>query len=157
METYKHTSIGWIPITAIIFAIAGTLFIPYIIMGEIHSVFILVAFAIIVGHGFCFPILIVTGDKEGLRVSYFPGLISKKFPFQDIKSFSKVKKRYTHHGWAVGGSFGKYLFYLVGLEGIELAMKDGKRYQIGTDEPEKFIEFIREKLKESTNRQGDGA
>ncbi len=157
METYKHTSIGWIPIGAIIFAIAGTLFIPYIIMGKIHPVFILIVFVIIVVCGFLFPILTVTGDKEGLRVHCFPGLVSKKFPFQDIESFRKVKKRYTQEEWvARGATRGKYLFYMAGLEGVELVMKNGKKYQIGSDEPEKLIEFIREKLKEPTDKQGGG-
>ena len=75
-------------------------------------------------------------ESNGLRIAAM-----KKIQLDDIERYQAVKNpwyyllgiRYTPRGW---------LFAVSGYSAVELEMKSGKYYRIGTDEPEKLIKAL---------------
>jgi hypothetical protein len=49
-------------------------------------------------------------------------------------------------GWGIRLIPGGWLYNVSGLDAVELKMKNGRVYRIGTDEPRKLAEFIQAKL-----------
>jgi len=77
------------------------------------------------------------------------GFILKSLSLEEIESCTVVRNRprslnVVGYGWGTR-SFAVWPFY---TQAIELSMTDGKRYRIGTDDPQKLDEFIQSRLKE---------
>ncbi len=92
-----------------------------------------------------FSNLTVTGFSTHLEIKYGIGLFRKKFEYKNIRSCS-IQKNHWFYGWGVRRIPGGWLYNVAGLNSIQLDMKNGKMYRIGTDEPEKLIEFLRSRI-----------
>ncbi len=92
-----------------------------------------------------FSNLTVTGFPTYLEIKYGIGLFRKKFQYQDIQSCS-IKKNNWFYGWGVRKIPGGWLYNVSGSMSVQLDMKSGRMYRIGTDEPEKLIEFIKSRI-----------
>jgi len=70
----------------------------------------------------------------------------------EIQSCRPVRNRWWY-GWGIRWiGRRKWLFNVAGLDAVELAMKDGTIYRIGTDEPQKLSELIQDKLKRAIEK-----
>ena len=151
MEHYKHTQIGYpmIFITLVVLVLfawlqitakaeppsydSGTNFAITAIMALI--LFILVSFST----------LTVFIDEQFLRIRFGWGIFRKKFLLTDIAAIRKVKNHW-YYGWGIRLWFWPkmWIFNVSGFDAIELTMKNGKIYRIGTDEPEKLEAAIKQ-------------
>lgn len=147
--TYKHTQIGYLMVFVTLAVLAlfswaqitaraeppsvdsGTNFLVTSIMALI--LFILASFAS----------LQVIVDGEYLRVKFGYGIYKKKFALSDIMS-AKTVKNHWYYGWGIRGwLWPKMCIYNVsGFDAVEIKLKNGKTYRIGTDEPEKLEQTI---------------
>lgn len=90
-----------------------------------------------------FGALTVTVDRTDLRVAMGVGLIRRRIALADIVGFGPVRNRWywgfgirlTPHGW---------LWNVSGLDAVELELADGRRFRVGTDEPERLCDALRE-------------
>ena len=140
MIEYKHTQVGWVIIiaTIIMFLVLGFLTGP--LSGQetfIAGVGILAVLLILV-----FGWLTVEVADEAVRVIFGIGLIHFKFMLSDIAEAQprriKWYSGYGIHGWPGKG----WLLNVSGLDTVELIMKNGMRYLIGTDEPQDLYKAI---------------
>jgi hypothetical protein len=92
-----------------------------------------------------FSHLTVTGYTNHLRIAFGIGLIRKKFYFKDIKNCSTEKTPW-YYGWGIRKIPGGWLYNVSGFWSVQLNMKNGKMYRIGTDEPKKLAEFVRARI-----------
>ena len=138
---YKHTQIGWLMI--ILFGIAifinGVLGICYLGWFAIVPI---IAFAICLS---LFISLTVIVDDDSIEIKFGIGLIRKRFGIEMVELCRAVKNNWWY-GWGIRKGSKMRLFNVSGLDAVELSMKDGKIYRIGTDEPEKLSEFIEKKI-----------
>jgi len=90
----------------------------------------------------------VTIDEEYLRIKFSFGIYQKKFPLNDIIS-AKTIKNHWYYGWGIREwLWPKMLIYNVsGFDAIEIQLKNGKKYRIGTNEPEKLEQTILQSIK----------
>lgn len=140
---YKHTQIGWVTIISIGL---GILLVGY--YGDLCTNWIaLLVFGILVVCIILFASLTVTGDGGFVRIKFGPGLIRKSFPWEEIEACNVVRN-YWWFGWGIRKIPQGWLYNVSGLDAVELSMKDGKVYRIGTDEPRELNEFIQWKLSE---------
>jgi hypothetical protein len=143
---YRHTQTGWtiwgicliLALLAALGAVAGS---------EGARVAVAVLLAVVV----LFPSLTVTVDPEGIEVQYGTGVIRRRFPLAEVDTCAPVRNPWWW-GWGIKvmwGSGGRpgWLYNISGLEAVELRMKDGRLIRIGTDEPERLSEAIREQLR----------
>jgi len=95
-----------------------------------------------------FGTLQVIVDEKYLRIKFGYGIYQKKFSLNDITS-AKTVKNHWYYGWGIRGwLWPKMCIYNVsGFEAVEIILKNGKIYRIGTDEPKKMEQTILHSIK----------
>lgn len=143
MKMYKHTQIGYlliialiIPLLILFFAMSITEFTK--ILPIVFST-LLIALAL-------FYSLTVEIDKTRLIVKFGFGIISKKFILKDIESYHVVKNPW-YYGWGIRLTPYGWLYNVSGLSAVEIQMKNGKKYRIGTDKPKSLKQAITQAIK----------
>lgn len=136
LRRYSHTQIGWVIIIALGLATI------YVMVREFpHIPFVVLAIL-----GIClilFPTLTVMSDPDSLEIRFGSGIIRKRFLFKDIESCRVVKNPW-YYGWGIRCIPHGWMYNVSGLYAVEIQMKNGKRYRIGTDVPEELAQFIRQ-------------
>jgi hypothetical protein len=142
IKTYQHTQIGYLIIVVLIISI---LFIQYL-MSLYRPNWIPVTIQLIfVVCLLLFPTLTVTVDKEVMKIKFGIGIIRKKFLLKEIVSSQIVKNRW-YYGWGIKLTPHRWLYNVSGLDAVEIKMKNGKQYRIGTDVPKALNDAIRKRL-----------
>jgi glycerol uptake facilitator-like aquaporin len=144
--TYKHTQTGWLTL-----AVCGALLI---ILG-IVSAHMPEPRARLVPLYFGVPIMLivmvlfgsltVTVNDADVTVQFGPGIIRKKISLADVESCKPVRNQWWW-GWGIKLIPGGWLYNVSGLDAVELKMKTGRVFRIGTDEATRLAEFIQAKL-----------
>jgi hypothetical protein len=142
---YKHTQIGYLMIfvflaLALYFGFILTvigLYSPFVVI--LSLVLFLVA---------SFVSLKVMIDGTHLRIKFGYGIFSKRFVLRDIIS-AKTVKNHWYYGWGIRywPWSHMWIFNISGFDAVEIKMKNGKTYRIGTDEPEKLEHSIMQVIK----------
>jgi len=88
-------------------------------------------------------------EGKYLRIKFGYGIYQKKFSLGDIMS-AKTVKNHWYYGWGIRGwLWPKMCIYNVsGFDAVEIKLKNGKTYRIGTDEPEKLEQAILHSIKQ---------
>lgn len=89
--------------------------------------------------------LTVSINDGFVKVKFGYGIFRKKFLVSDIVSAMKVKNPW-YCGWGIRLSISPYMwiYNVSGFDAVEIKMKNGKVYRIGTDEPEKLEVAIKQ-------------
>ena len=139
---YHHTQIGHLIIAVLTCAI----FIITILMAV--NVFTWVAFAALCILAIClllFSFLTVTIQDNILELKFGPGIYRKKFNLSDIESCQAVKNKW-YYGWGIHLTPHGWLFNVSGFQAVEINLKSGKKYRIGTDAPGELEEALRKAI-----------
>ena len=90
-----------------------------------------------------FVSLQVTIDEKYLWIKFGYGIFKKKFSLDDILS-AKTVKNHRYYGWGIRIRFWPkmWIFNVSGFDAVELKIKNGKIYRIGSDEPKKLEQAI---------------
>jgi hypothetical protein len=86
-------------------------------------------------------------DEKYLSIKYGLGLYQKKFILNDITSVEQVRNRW-YQGWGIRIWFRPrmWMYTVSGFDAVEIQLKNGNIYRIGTDEPElltqKLVNFL---------------
>ena len=142
MERYKHTQIGYLLLT--LYSIV-VLFLGYFcIMTNFHPLTLIGLIIVLVVLGI-FARLTVAVDDQMVKVQFGLSIIRKSFPLKEIETYRVVKNPW-YYGWGIRYTPRGWLFNVSGFSAIELKMNNGKRYRIGTDEPDRLASAISEAL-----------
>lgn len=142
---YRHTQTGYL----IIFAIFATivLFGVILIQGN-FNIFILscMFFILIVLTSFISLQVMINNDYLQIKFTY--GIYKKRFLLKEIVSAQAVKNHW-YYGWGIRLGMWPYMwiFNVSGFDAVEIKMKNGKIYRIGTDEPKTLEAAIIESIK----------
>ena len=140
MVSYTHTQRGMVLLT--VFAlIAGGL----VLLGARNPGFppILGTTAVVLAVvASLFGSLTVAVSRERLSLRFGIGLIRKSFPIADIRSVEVVRNRW-YYGWGIRYTPHGWLFNVSGLDAVEIALGNGRKYRVGTDEPQALLAAIR--------------
>jgi hypothetical protein len=138
---YRHTQLGSVIIVAIalgLVIIFASLGITTVIRPIPIAVILLLGFALIVFHS-----LTVEIGNSKLECHFGPGIIRKTLLLSEIDDAKKVQIPW-YSGWGIRWIPGQYLLWRVsGFQAVELVMKDGSRFRIGTDKPDELVHAIR--------------
>jgi hypothetical protein len=138
MNDYKHTQIGYSLIISYIFVVLGIGYVNIVTDFAPGANFALIFIFLVIG---IFATLTVDVDNRTISIRFGMGFIRKRFQLNEIECYRVVKNpwyyflgiRYTPRGW---------LFAVSGSSAVELEMKNGKLFRIGTDEPERLIKAL---------------
>ena len=138
---YRHTQAGRVIITGIGIAAVVALFYSWN-TPQSYPVMLGVLISLIVVLGL-FNSLAVELKGSKLTCSFGLGIIHKTFDLSDIHNVRIVRNPW-YAGWGIRWMPGRYVLWSVsGFRAVELTLKDGSRFRIGTDEPEALVDAIR--------------
>jgi hypothetical protein len=139
IDRYRHTQFGLVTIVALVAAIATVVFLnetgargPALLFAELA---LLACLAL-------FYSLTVEVDHDAVSLRFGVGLIRRRFLLAEIATTEAVRNRWFH-GWGIRRIRGGWLFNVSGFDAIEIGLTDGRRYRIGTDEPDRLLREIR--------------
>lgn len=93
-----------------------------------------------------FGTLTVTVDGEELRHWFGPGFWKKSYLLHDIESAKQVRNSWIF-GWGIRLTPHGWLYNVSGLDAVEVHLRSGRRFRIGTDDPQGLLASI---LQENT-------
>lgn len=127
---YEHTQTGnvFILMTTMGIIICGVLAILK------FEGMLVVAMVAIVLSMLLFHSIRITVDESCLRVRYGIGVIGLKIKLEDIASYQVVRNPW-YYGWGIHRIPGGWLYNISGFEALEIVLRKGKKFRIGTDEP----------------------
>jgi hypothetical protein len=128
---YRHTQIGWV-LLAVLLGLGSFVAFQLRRDGVPHAwlpLAILGLALVLMGT------LTVEVGRETVRVAFGVGLVRKTIPLADIAAFQPVRNPWIA-GWGIRLIRGGQLWNVSGLDAVELALRDGRFFRIGTDEPE---------------------
>ena len=143
-EQYEHTQVGYLTLGMLG---AGVL---VIVVRMATSGFHCIALAVLIILALCsglFATLTVGVDEDGVRIRFGPGVIRKRFPMKEIASCQVVRNPW-YYGWGIRLIPHGLLYNVSGFLSVELRMKSGRRYRIGTDDPGQLAEAVRRAMGE---------
>lgn len=154
MASYKHTQIGYLMLFVTLAALVLFAWIQITARAEPPSVdsgtnFAVTAImALILFILASFSTLTVSIDEKYLRIKFGYGIFKKKFLLEDIASARSVKNHW-YYGWGIRlWLWPKMWIYNVsGFDAVEIKMKNGRTYRIGTDAPSELEDVIKRNIK----------
>lgn len=150
---YKHTQIGYLMLVVTLAVVA--LFVrvylmaaaepPSVDSGSNFAVTTIMALIVFVLASF--GTLQAAIDEQYLRIKFGWGIYQKKFLLDDIIS-AQIVKNHWYYGWGIRvWPWPKmWIFNVSGFDAVEIRLKNGKTYRIGTDEPEKLRQAIQNSI-----------
>ena len=142
IKQYEHTQVGYLIIVAIVavLALIGIILPKAGINWIAISAMIVIAVALI-----SFSSLTVVIWEEELEVRFGPGLIRKRFKLNEIES-CRVVKNHWYYGWGIRLTPHGVLYNVSGFYAVEIKLRTGKKFRIGTDVPQELELAIRQAL-----------
>jgi len=133
MNTYKHTQRG----TLIVVVLSAMSVIPLVIGLIIFKPALIVVPILLVCAWLFHSLTIEVADGE-LRWRFGPGWIHKHVPLSEIASAQPVRTAFLE-GWGIHLSRSGWLYNVSGFEAVAITLRNGKRFALDTDEPERLL------------------
>jgi hypothetical protein len=151
MTSYKHTQVGYLTLAVTLAVLAFFLWVYITASAESPSVdsgpnFVISATMVLILFILAsFATLTVSIDENYLRIKFGCGIFARKFTLNQITSVKTVKN-YWYYGWGIKVWLWPYMriYNVSGFDAIEIIMKNGKIYRIGTDVPQELENAIKQ-------------
>jgi len=153
MTSYKHTQIGYLMIIVTLAVLVLFAWAQITARAEPPSVdsganFLITAIMFLVLFTLSsVTTLTVSIDEKYLRVKFGYGIFRKKFLLSEIASAKQVEN-YWYYGWGIRFWFWPRMciYNVSGFDAVEIVMKNGKIYRIGTDVPSELETAIKQAI-----------
>lgn len=89
--------------------------------------------------GLLFHSLTIEIDRERFRCFFGFGLVRRSFAMSEITAVRRVRTRW-YHGWGVRWLPSGWLFNVSGFDAVELELRSGRRFRVGTDRPDEVVD-----------------
>ena len=146
---YKHTQIGYLMLVVTLAVLVLFAWIHIMALAEppsynsgpnfaITSMMVLILFILV---SFCSLQVVI--DEKYLRIKFGWGVYRKKFLLNDVV-LAKTVKNHWYYSWGIRVWFWPkmWIYNVSGFDAVEIKLKNGKTYRIGTDEPKKLEQAI---------------
>ena len=150
MIKYKHTQIGYLMLVVTLAVMVLFAWVQITARAEplsvdsgsnllVTGVMVLILFILA-----SFATLVVSIDENYIRVKFGYGIFQKRLSLAEISSIKTVKNHW-YYGWGIRFWLWPtmWIFNVSGFDAVELTMKNGKIYRIGTDVPEELESAIK--------------
>ena len=154
MTSYRHTQIGYLMLVVTLAVLVFFAWLQVTARAEPPSVdsgtnfAISAIMALILFILTSFVTLTVSINKNYLCIKFGYGIFRKSFLLNDVAS-AKAVKNHWYYGWGMRIWFWPYMwiYNISGFNAVEIIMKNGKIYRIGTDEPERLETAIKQAVR----------
>ncbi|MFA5432576.1 MAG: hypothetical protein WC319_06840 [Candidatus Paceibacterota bacterium] len=153
MTSYKHTQIGYLMIIVTLAVLVLFAWAQITARAEPPSVdsganFLITAIMFLVLFTLSsVTTLTVSTDEKYLQIKFGYGIFRKKFLLSEIASAKQVEN-YWYYGWGIRFWFWPRMciYNVSGFDAVEIVMKNGKIYRIGTDVPSELETAIKQAI-----------
>jgi hypothetical protein len=153
MRPYKHTQIGYLMLVVTLAVLVLFAWIYIMASAEPVSVdsgpnFAITAImALILLMLASFATLTASVDETCIRIKFGYGIFAKKFALNEIASVQSVKNHW-YYGWGIKVWFWPYMliYNVSGFDAVEIIMRNGKIYRIGTNAPGELEAAIKQAI-----------
>jgi len=151
---YKHTQIGYLMLVVTLAVLVLFAWVHITASAEAPSpdsgtnLLVTAVMALILFILASFVSLQVSIDGGYLRIKFGYGIYQKQFSLNDVASARTVKNPW-YFGWGIRGRLWPkvWIYSVSGFDAVEIKLKNGRTYRIGTDEPEKLDQAILHSIK----------
>ena len=153
MTAYKHTQISYLMLVITLVVLVLFTWIQITARAEppsvnsgpnfaITAIMILILFILT-----SFTTLTTSINKSCFRIKFGYGIFAKTFPLDQIASVQSVKNHW-YYGWGIRVWFWPYMwiYNVSGFDAVEIIMRNGKIYRIGTDIPKELEVAIKQAI-----------
>ncbi len=143
---YEHTQIGYL----IIFVLSvATVFVAITGIAAPSDRGVLVTDGIIelilLICAIVFSRLTIKIDEETLLACFGIGLICKKVPLSEIVRCESIRIRWWY-GWGIHLTPYGWLYNVSGLDAVAITLRDGRKFALGTNDPNGFTSAVRRSI-----------
>ncbi len=143
---YSHTQFGWLTM----FALTGAVAVIGMSGGQVGPEaqgrgMLLVAQGLMLLLMPLFGWLTVTVDEEGVTAKFGVGIIKRKIKIKEIHNATRVRNTWIM-GWGIRAIGNGWMYNVSGLDAVEIELKGGGRFRIGTDEPEELLRALKQRI-----------
>ena len=142
IERYRHTQVGYLIIATMA---AVMVWIGVVLANSGINWAAIGGLAVIAVALVLFSSLTVVIGEDEVEARFGPGPISKRFKLNDIES-CQVVKNHWYHGWGIRLTPHGVLYTVSGLDAVEIKLRTGKKFRIGTDVPQELEAAIRQAI-----------
>ncbi len=136
---YRRTQIGYLSLAitgaAILWMVGAVL--------RWGSTLLLITIAVFVLLGWAFSSLTIEIDEQELRHHFGPGVWKRRIPLAEIAGAAVVPSRWWE-GWGIRFTPRGMLYNVSGFGAVEIIIRDGTRFRLGTDQPDRLRDAIRQ-------------
>ena len=135
---YRHTQIGYVTLIVMLVAALGIFaFGPRSALPITLSVAVLLLVSAVL-----FSSLTVEVSDGELRFHFGPGFWRKRYALTDIAG-AEVARSSSWEGWGIRITPRGMLYNVSGKDAVEIKLRTGQQFRIGTDEPEELAQALR--------------
>lgn len=131
MLYYHHTQIGRLILVLLFIGFGCT--VPLLVL-EGQAILISLVVGIVVIIAGLFGSLTVEVTQTDLQFHFGFGLIRRRIALIDIEQWNETHTSFFS-GWGIHLTLRGWLYNVSGFSAIEITLKNGKRFVLGTDEP----------------------
>lgn len=135
---YRHTQIGYLTLIVVLVAALG---IVVSLPNEVRRVSLGVAALLLIIAVLFSTLTVEVGDGE-LRFHFGPGFWTKRVALTDVTAATPTQSSWWE-GWGIRFTFRGMLYNVSGTDAVEIELRSGRSFRIGTDEPEVLAQAIR--------------
>lgn len=155
MTFYKHTQIGYLILAVTLIVTAIFVWAFLMARAEVPSVdsgtnlLVTLVMALTLFLLLSFATLAVTIDEKFLKIKFGYGIFAKKFALDEIAKVDVVRNHW-YYGWGIRFWFWPpmWIYNISGFDAVQITLKNGKVYRIGTDD----AEGLRNAIKQNFNK-----
>jgi hypothetical protein len=138
--TYKHTQSA-----RLLNIIMAIITMTVVVLAVTFSPFLLFALLPLALTCWLFSSLTIEITDAELRWQFGPGLIRKRVPLDQIASAEQVRTNFWE-GWGIHISRFGWLYNVSGWDAVAIKLQNGKRFALGTDEPQALAAALPQSL-----------
>ena len=132
---YEHVQIGWVILGSLALPIPILVFAALLAGSNVPLVVAAVVLSLVAA---LFGTLKVKVDRSEISLRLGVGVIRRRIALSDVKAFAEVETPW-YFGWGIRYYPGGTLYNVSGLAAVELALNDGRRVRLGTNESAKLF------------------
>jgi hypothetical protein len=108
-----------------------------------NMVLILIVVAVgLIGLGVFFSRLTITIEDGSVRAAFGAALTVKSLPLFEIASCQPIRIRWWY-GWGIHLTPHGWLYNVAGWDAVAITLRDGRKFALGTDDPQGLTAAIR--------------
>ncbi len=142
IKRYEHTQVGYL----IIAAMAAVMVLIGVVLANAGINWIAIGVLVVIGVALVlFSSLTVIIWEDELEARFGPGPIRKRVKLNEIES-CQVVKNHWYYGWGIRLTPHGVLYNVSGFYAVEIKLRMGKKFRIGTDVPHELEGAIRQAI-----------